>query len=662
MILEELVLHNYGLFKGRHSLSLCSTRQTKPVVLIGGLNGGGKTTVLDAIQLALYGKRARCSNRGSLSYEEYLMRCINSSVGGGEGAAVELQFRQRSEGVEHTYRIHRSWIRRGGTVRERVEVLKDGAYNRNLTDGWNEVVEEFIPASMSHLFFFDGEKIEAFADLENSRQLLSKAISSLLGIDHVERLSTDLVVLAGRQRSKVNTLKDRHLIEKIEVDATRLESMLADYAQRRASEQNKLDRIEGRLNEAKIRYSNEGGHLFDERENIEADRRSTALRLAEVVGHLTEIAVGAGPLLLVKDLILSVAGRAELEDGIQRARAISSVLEERDAKMLDALTRHRVPKKFIGALEEFITSDREVRAVATHVEPYLKLNYEGLSELRRLAHGDVLRNTEEELLCLLQSARDLQSQLDDADRRLAGVPVVESLTAVLDELKSLEASLQQQKVRLDVMDSEISRITRERDQKKSEWLREAEKVIEAGLEHEDEMRIVTHASRVRKTLEKFKQSVVRHHVKRIEGLILDSFKQLLRKSSLISELRIDPERFSLELRDASGNVILPDRLSAGERQLLAVSMLWGLARASGRPLPAVIDTPLGRLDTHHRLNLIERYFPNASHQVLLLSTDEEIDEKLYQKLKPWIGRSYTLDFDDSRGSTDVRPGYFWQGA
>jgi DNA sulfur modification protein DndD len=90
-----------------------------------------------------------------------------------------------------------------------------------------------------------------------------------------------------------------------------------------------------------------------------------------------------------------------------------------------------------------------------------------------------------------------------------------------------------------------------------------------------------------------------------------------------------------------------------------VSLLWGLARASGRPLPAVIDTPLGRLDASHRYKLIERYFPYASHQVLLLSTDEEIDEHYFEKLKPWVGHAYHLEFDDTEGSTEVKPGYFW---
>jgi len=160
-------------------------------------------------------------------------------------------------------------------------------------------------------------------------------------------------------------------------------------------------------------------------------------------------------------------------------------------------------------------------------------------------------------------------------------------------------------------------------------------------------------------LEKFRAEMVERHVGRIGQLVFDCFRQLLRKESLISYLKISSEDFSIELRGADGNILSPDRLSAGERQLLAVSILWGLARASGRPLPAVIDTPLGRLDASHRNNLVERYFPYASHQVLLLSTDEEIDERNYELLKPYVGRAYRVEFDESIGSSRVRPGYFW---
>jgi DNA sulfur modification protein DndD len=89
-------------------------------------------------------------------------------------------------------------------------------------------------------------------------------------------------------------------------------------------------------------------------------------------------------------------------------------------------------------------------------------------------------------------------------------------------------------------------------------------------------------------------------------------------------------------------------------------MLWGLARASGRTVPTIIDTPLGRLDSSHRGHLVQRYFPVASHQVILLSTDEEIDECHLERLKPYLSRSYRLEYDNSLRSTIPKEGYFWK--
>jgi DNA sulfur modification protein DndD len=89
-------------------------------------------------------------------------------------------------------------------------------------------------------------------------------------------------------------------------------------------------------------------------------------------------------------------------------------------------------------------------------------------------------------------------------------------------------------------------------------------------------------------------------------------------------------------------------------------LLWGLARAAGQPLPVVIDTPLGRLDGSHRQHLLERYFPQASHQVVLLSTDTEIDEEAYERIALHVGRAYHLKFDPATNATYIEDGYFWE--
>jgi DNA sulfur modification protein DndD len=125
----------------------------------------------------------------------------------------------------------------------------------------------------------------------------------------------------------------------------------------------------------------------------------------------------------------------------------------------------------------------------------------------------------------------------------------------------------------------------------------------------------------------------------------------------VSDVRIDADTFVIELRDFGGRVLHPEQLSAGERQLFAVALLWALAKASGHVAPTVIDTPLGRLDSEHRARLVERYFPQAGGQVVLLSTDEEIDAELYARLAPAVSRSFTLVYDKAGHGSRIEPGY-----
>jgi DNA sulfur modification protein DndD len=143
-------------------------------------------------------------------------------------------------------------------------------------------------------------------------------------------------------------------------------------------------------------------------------------------------------------------------------------------------------------------------------------------------------------------------------------------------------------------------------------------------------------------LEKFEQSLLVENLHKLEASILDAYKILLRKKSMVERIRIDPQTFKLAIVSPSGEESPTERLSAGERQLLAVATLWGLTRESGRKLPTVIDTPLSRLDSQHRAALVQSYFPKAGNQVILLSTDEEIVGRYSEMLRPYIANHYTI--------------------
>ena len=208
------------------------------------------------------------------------------------------------------------------------------------------------------------------------------------------------------------------------------------------------------------------------------------------------------------------------------------------------------------------------------------------------------------------------------------------------------------------MEREIERLERdaERAQRALAVLMEAD--VRDRQRRDDRARMLRSAARVRETLTAFRTATIKQHVARIEHLVLESYQHLLRKTSLVTRLSIHPENFSLTLFGRSGEVLPAESLSAGERQLLGIALLWGLAKASGRPLPTAIDTPLGRLDTDHRRHFVEHYVPFASHQTLLFSTNEEIVGDYLERLRPSIGRCYYLDHDDQRGCTHVTVGYF----
>ena len=161
-------------------------------------------------------------------------------------------------------------------------------------------------------------------------------------------------------------------------------------------------------------------------------------------------------------------------------------------------------------------------------------------------------------------------------------------------------------------------------------------------------------------MQAFLVRVTASKIDRLSALITESFRFLLRKQSLVERIIIDPTTFAITLYDPAGQAIAKQRLSEGEKQIFAISVLWGLARASARPLPAVIDTPMARLDAAHREHLVERYFPYASHQVVIFSTDTEVDRKYYQDLQPHIARAYHLNYDERAKQTVGEEGYFWK--
>jgi DNA sulfur modification protein DndD len=661
VFLDELIIRNFGLFRGAQKLDFTPHNIEQPVILIGGLNGSGKTTLLDAIQLALYGKRARISNRGSLSYEEYLRRSMHNESET-EETSITLQFRRWEDGKEQIFCIRRNWNLVKQLVVENVAVMRNGVFDKYLTDTWTEFVEEIIPVEIAQLFFFDGEKIEGFADPETSKQLLSKAVSTLLGLDVVTRLQADLLALERRKQVALKSDKDKEKITDLELALKNLEDKIEDLNQVRGGQQNQLERRRIGARKAFENYNQSGGSLFDQREEFEKERAQLKNELRENENALREVTEGSAPLLLVSDLLGAMQQQHNTEEQAAKSALVNQTLSERDAEFLRLVESLKIPDAASNQIENFLQSDRTRRTESAKAEIYLNLSPEGFQDLRNL-QTLILPQVKNSIQILLAQNSEIQIRLVDAERKLASVPAQDFVLELIKQRDIANEALANVEKTLLETDAEIKRLGDEYKIFQDKLTALLENNVTERFEAEDANRVVEHSRLARETMAKFRQSVTARHTGRIAALVLDSFRHLLRKESLISDLTIDAETFAVRISDASGRSLSPDRLSAGERQLLAVSLLWGLARASGYPLPVAVDTPLGRLDSVHRDNLVENYFPQASHQVILLSTNKEIDAELYHKLEPFVGHSYRLEYNDELKATQIKPGYFedlWQ--
>jgi DNA sulfur modification protein DndD len=662
MILQQLTVRNFCLFFGEQIFNLApATRNGKhlPIVLFGGINGGGKTTLLDAIQLALYGQRARCSKRANLSYDDFLRECIHHGLEEREPAAVALSFRYATEGTERLYDLCRTWRVTDGRVREDLRLLQDGLPDQWLSENWPQMVEELFPLEISQLFFFDAEKIRSLAEDETSSKALGAAIKSLLGLDIVERLITDSTVLQTRLASKAAAPQQKVEIEQSESAVRANQAKLDAIIAERAALENRRLKAEAEAQAAEHAFAAKGGRHWDAREARSKQLGELESQDREIRNQLIVLASGELPLLLVSDLLVCVREQDGREQQTADAELIGQLLAQRDEALIEVLRAARATPTLLKKATEHLANDRQARQPANLVARRLGLNDESRMVLQQLLGP---RSTEllAEAAQLLQRLERVAQRRENVERAKAATPEQADIAAISERFKSATQAftlLDEQARQLD-MAIEAQRVVLKDCEGQLAKLLHGK--METAFAHEDAQRMLELAGRTRQTMQVFLQRVTERKIDRLSLLITECFRFLLRKQTLVEQIHIEPASFGITLWASGGQVLARQRLSEGEKQIFAIAVLWGLARASARPLPAVIDTPMARLDAAHRQNLIERYFPNASHQVVIFSTDTEVDRQNYLALQPHIARAYHLNYDEQERRTVGEEGYFWK--
>ena len=664
MIFTELVIENFGAYAGKHTLDLRPKNDDgiHPIVLLGGMNGGGKTTLMDAIRLALYGHRAKCSTRGNLGYGEFLSQSVNSQATSADIARIELSFEHILEGHWQQFRIIRAWDRNVKDGKDSVSIEREGDFDSNLENSWDEYVENILPLGISSLFLFDGEQVKELAELDTPPPTVVEAINNLLGLELAERLSVDLAVLVNRKRkalaSKAQLLSIEEIEQKLAAKKQDKQQLERDFLER----DKQLKQAYKQRDRAKTKFNQQGGKIAAEREVIEAKIKDLTAKLDNKRQELIKLAETSLPLAFITPLLINASQQAKQEAKSQQLKQAKEILAERDSKLLNYLATISLSADFIDKIEYFI--ERENQAIANLIQNtangYLNLSEKQLQQListpqdRLPAETKLARN-------IVRDLQQLKAEIEQTETQLASAASPEDYQKLVDAVTQAEAKVNESLAFYKITQEKQEGIEREIDRLQQELSRKLKNYSEEAIDKIDDEHIINSATKVQATLKLFKERLTLRKLNKLETEVKDCFLYLLHKSNLINRVTIDSDRFKLELYDCDGQLFPKQRLSAGEKQLLAIAFLWGLARVSGRNLPIAIDTPLGRLDSSHRSNLVERYFPTASHQVILLSTDTEIGEKEVAMLRQQeaIAREYLLKYNPHQLQTTVEKGYFW---
>ena len=665
MIFHQLTLNNFGLFGGKQTFSLTPRvryNKRRPVILIGGKNGAGKTTILEAVRLCLYGYRSLGNRVSQSAYHEYLASMIHHSQATllqPKEASVALEFEHIHSGKKDRYRVKRQWKTHQITKGLTIESLTIHKNNEPLSDFqaeyWQDLLNELIPIGLSQLFFFDGEKIQGLAEETSSHTFLADSIKSLLGVDLIERLHSDLKIYLNRSKKDIDSNQLSQNINSAEKKLRDLETELSCVEEKKAVLDMRVDKVGTQIIHQEEQIVKEGGNYARRREELKVQQALLKEKIAMLEIQIREECNELLPFALVPSLCKQLQDRLIKESKIEKWNLAQNVLQPllrdfEDDEQLSPDVRNFIIKRIANLLSEH--------------QPL-----ETLKDFHQVHHLSALES--QQLLdwiklCLLeipdrfhklhQQLEENNDQLQEVETALERIPSDEILKPLMQKLSNLQQQLGGLQKQVRDEDANIQSL----QYRRNEVERELKKLDELQQDRETDRQRAQLVEGVQWVLEMYSGQLTHVKVEALQDAVVDCFNQLCRKQGLVKRIQIDSQTFAVTLYDRQDRLIPKASLSAGEKQIYAISILWGLAKTSGRPLPMIIDTPLGRLDSDHRHRLIEEYFPHASHQVVVLSTDTELDRQNCEMLSPHISHAYHLDYDQDKGSTSADKRYFWR--
>ncbi len=487
--------------------------------------------------------------------------------------------------------------------------------------------------------------------------MLGALIRRLFSLDLVDRLYGDLRIITLRHGRESDQNKWIDTVSLYQAEIDKIKSQIADCQTRlQALDQKQVD-FEADIRHQTIRLAAEGGEYEKQRPLFEKRLSNVQRELEKVAMELRDLSAFLLPFAIAPELCRMLSRRLYVEAEARQKLTVESTWKDRVQLVkqnldgsdfwkeltLNDAQRKEVRKRLVRLLSQPSSPEPNSKLASIHqlsepvqaeIQVWLKQATETLPQ-----HVAILSQRCHELR---QERQDLETQIRRAPDEVILQPIHEEIVRVQTELKKVQhenAALNQEIGSLQFRLTEQVRL----------HVKAEEEVKQLNARHRQHQL----AEKSKQALYAYQDALTSQRTQQLEKELVTAFNSLCSKERLISDAHIDSKNFKVELRDINQRIVRLDDLSAGERHLYVLALLWALRKVSKLELPLFIDTPLARLDERHRLNIVHNYLPRVSNQVILFTTDAEMNSNLVNEAMPYLARIYRLRFDEQSGETGV---------
>ncbi len=683
MKISAIHIYNFKSYKDLTKIECLDERLSdkQNIILVGGLNGAGKTSFLESLYLCFYGRDAEnlYPSKGAKNenYDNFLVSCLNDDIKASGIVNPRMYIEIFLSGVKlfgnfpKNISLRREWnFSLNGNAYQKDDedflINENGAPIEGLPSSeYEDKIQFILPKRVAQFFFFDGEKIQDFAADADSE--FADSLKDVLGISLYSQLAEDIREVKRRILREYNknkelndTLDDRRNSKrKLEraVDNAQIEinSLLDELAELR----NKKEKIDAQTFRTTRISADSRDEYLRERENKEIEKETLAKEYIDTAKDYLPFILANDLCNELEDQLNKEAEYLEFESTQKRIEpeieGITNAILDQEPQCPQPLTTQQ--KKFYEWKIDDVIRKFLVKPLSVEIGQ-LEIIHQ-FSNPDRLKIIDMLGRFNRDIVHMLQRKAERLKRIDLDLQRIRQTEsksggTSEGTLKLFEEKDQILMTIGEKNERIRQLEHEIA----ENERQVSELERHITNLESKVEVHEKQRKQLDYSDKMIRTIADFQTQFQAKRTKELEIAIMEMWNLLAQKEGQVERVEIIPERnFEVRLYDANDREKDKTKLSAGEKEIYAISLLWALVQVSGKQMPIVIDTPYGRLDSIHRENLARYYFPKASHQVFLLSQDKEIVEEYYEILKPAIASEFSITYNSNTRKSEVAKGY-----